>query len=194
MASYNTIPKEEEPLIADAPKANHKSTAVIAAVCLLSAVAGFNNQKIYETMFYTQGQLYLGDDSIDGEVCLAIEGKKVENNAKLEVWDCKDNEDLAKLWSVGSGSEFSIKAKGTDYCVAGATRAKGFKEGSQFYLYKCSSGDDTQKFTRDGGRHLKYVHSDNKLCMAADGSSDGKAVRAKKCIDGNKYQKWKLYD
>merc|ERR1719321_636086 len=27
-------------------------------------------------MFYTQGQLYLGDDSIDGEVCLAIEGKK----------------------------------------------------------------------------------------------------------------------
>ena len=49
MASYNTIPKtEEEPLIADAPKASHKSTAVIAAVCLMSAVAGFNNHAIYE--------------------------------------------------------------------------------------------------------------------------------------------------
>ena len=72
--TYNTIPKtEEEPLIADAPKASHKSTAVIAAVCLLSAVAGFNNQKIYNTLFYTSGQLYLSGSGIDGQVCLAID-------------------------------------------------------------------------------------------------------------------------
>ena len=45
MAQYNTIPQTVDedaaaPLIAEAPKANHKSTALIAAVCLMSAVAG----------------------------------------------------------------------------------------------------------------------------------------------------------
>ena len=151
MASYNTIPKtEEEPLIADAPKASHKSTAVIAAVCLLSAVAGFNNQKSYNTMFYTEHQLYLSGSGINGQVCLAIAGKTAKKNAMLEVWDCENSPELAKLWEMGSGTNFQIKAKGTDYCVAGATKKKGFKKGSQFYLWKCVSGDDTQLFTRKG--------------------------------------------
>ena len=83
MASYNTIPKtEEEPLIADAPKASHKSTAVIAAVCLLSAVAGFNNQKIYNTLFYKTGQVYLNAKPDGKEVCMSVAGK--EATAKFD--------------------------------------------------------------------------------------------------------------
>lgn len=205
---YNTIPQSVDedaaaPLIADAPKANYKSAALIAAVCLASAIAGTAAPSaahaLSNSLFYTKGQLYLGDSSIDGEVCLAIDGKTPRNRAKLEVWNCKDSPDLAKIWTQkGSGEEFQIEYGNSGYCVAGATRSKGFREGSNFYLWECRSNDDTQLFARDNGRHLKYVHSehdgDYKLCMAADGTSDGKAVRAKECIDNNKYQKWKFYN
>lgn len=44
MAAYNTIPsitEEDAPLTAPKPAASRKSTAIVAAICLASAVAGF---------------------------------------------------------------------------------------------------------------------------------------------------------
>ena len=42
MASYETVPKEAEPLVAAAPKAaSPKFKAAALAICLFSAVAGY---------------------------------------------------------------------------------------------------------------------------------------------------------
>jgi len=196
MASYNTIPKtEEEPLIADAPKASHKSTAVIAAVCLLSAVAGFNNQKIYNTLFYKTGQIYLNAKPDGKEVCMSVAGKEATNGAKIQTWDC-DNL-VGKHFMKKGGSTFQLEYvvdnKNSGYCVAGATEAKGFKDGSQFYLYECKSNDKTQQFSfargNGSGRHLFFQENDE-LCITARGTSNGDKVEAKKYKDGNDYQKW----
>ena len=193
MASYNTIPKtEEEPLIADAPKASHKSTAVIAAVCLMSAVAGFNNHAIYNTLFYEKGQVFLNAKPNGKEVCMSVAGKEAKNNAKIQTWDC-ENLVGKKFTKKGSGSTFQLEYDNSGYCVAGATKAKGFGDGSQFYLWKCVSGDDTQLFSfskgNGSGRHLFFQENDS-LCITARGTSTGSKVEAKKCSSGDDYQKW----
>ena len=155
MASYNTIPKtEEEPLIADAPKASHKSTAVIAAVCLLSAVAGFNNHKIINTLFYEKGQVYL--HALDEEVCLSVKNKKATQGAKMQVWNCKDDvgKIFTKKWITKSGA-FNLEYQDSNYCVVGKTAKKGMKSGTQLYLYECKEDDPTQQWLLSG-RHMYF--------------------------------------
>merc|ERR1712174_119947 len=75
---------------AQAPKAAHKSAAVVAAICLLSAVAGFNNHAISNTLFYKSGQLYLHAEPDGKEVCLSVRDKEPVRGAKLQVWNCDD--------------------------------------------------------------------------------------------------------
>jgi hypothetical protein len=197
MASYNTIPKtEEEPLIADAPKASHKSTAVIAAVCLLSAVAGFNNHKIINTLFYKKGQVYL--NALDEQVCLSVKNKEATQGAKMQVWNCNDDvgKIFTKKWITKSGA-FNLEYQDSNYCVVGKTAEKGMKSGTQLYLYECKEDDPTQQWVL-GGRHMYFQGvKDSKdkptLCMTASGTSEGDKVTASTCSwsqSMNDMQKW----
>jgi hypothetical protein len=55
MAAYATIPKDEaEPLVAAAPKsASPKFKAAALALCLASAVAGYQAPKAVKSLFFT---------------------------------------------------------------------------------------------------------------------------------------------
>ena len=197
MASYNTIPKtEEEPLIADAPKASHKSTAVIAAVCLLSAVAGFNNHKIINTLLYKKGQVYL--KNVDEKVCLSVKNKEATQDAKMQVWNCNDDvgKVFTKKWITKSGA-FNLEYQDSNYCVVGKTAEKGMKSGTQLYLYECKEDDPTQQWLLSG-RHMYFQETKDlpDLCMTASGTSEGDKVTASECSwsqSMNDMQKWAFY-
>ena len=74
MASYETIPKETEPLVAAAPKASPKFKAAALAICLTSAVAGYAAPSAIKYLaFSTQGNGNLPNNVVysrDVQICL----------------------------------------------------------------------------------------------------------------------------
>ena len=135
MASYETIPKEDEGAPLQPKHKSAKFAATVAAICIASAVVGTQAPAAVMALnsYFSAGerlQLSYLADTKDESVCLAVEGNSNvrQDSTNVIVWDCEASR--GKTWALdhsqSHGSHFQIKYTGPtqesfDLCVAGQT-------------------------------------------------------------------------
>lgn len=169
---------------ASATAAQKASEAMKPMMFLRGSGPQFSNK-----LFKTSSAYHSHDPSRD--MCLAVDGNKIMNGAKLQVWDCLP----------GGEQRFTLDAYGRLHWASSPEKCvvvdgDSHHNGARIQLWDCNYQNQHQKWIMDFayGR-IRWAEHPEK-CMVTDGDRDrrGTKVQLWDCNSYNSAQQWCLSD